>query len=304
MPLASEDEIDGFGLDDFSADFLEELDRAEEAFPSSFCPVPPSSAVTDDDEYDSMFLEPCSQEITDALDEMERQIKLFASTAPNPPVRGRPKNISECTLVASSTSSTLVTSTPVSIKVEPSSPTSDLFSSTAPSPIKKTKSRKRTRSDSDEEIDCKKPKLSPPTHLSQFFSSYTKYEYDPSGPASQQFQQLRCVYKWSARGRDADDAHAGYSRAVGLTFSQAYGDDAIEDAHVNLMDFVDILTTGEPVHRFATERELSEYTKSTGKIFPQSQAHGSLLRHLLRRIWHPPPDNVRRQGGTWVKRRS
>ncbi|KAJ7301049.1 hypothetical protein DFH08DRAFT_724713 [Mycena albidolilacea] len=161
--------------------------------------------------------------------------------------------------------------------------------------------------DSDEEIDCKKPKLSPPTHLSQFFSSYTKYEYDPSGPASQQFQQLRCVYKWSARGRDADDARAGYSRAVGLTFSQAYGDDveslecwqrlcravefdlipesldackyAIEDAHVNLMDFVDILTTGESVHRFATERELSEYTKSTGKIFPQSQAHGSLLRH-------------------------
>jgi hypothetical protein len=38
MLPSSDDEIDAFGLEDFSADFLEELDRAEEAFPSRHVP--------------------------------------------------------------------------------------------------------------------------------------------------------------------------------------------------------------------------------------------------------------------------
>ncbi|KAJ7858098.1 hypothetical protein B0H13DRAFT_1640718, partial [Mycena leptocephala] len=168
-----------------------------------------------------------------------------------------------------------------------------------------------------------------PTHLSQFFSAYPKYEYDPSGPASQQFQQLRQVYKWS--GRAANEAYTGYNRALGFTFSQEYGDDvnsldnwqalcqvvaidpvpesleecrfAIEDAHVNLMDLVDVLSTGERVHRFATERDLSIYTKKTGKMFPRKDAFkGPLLQHLLRRIFSPPPANLMRRGGVWVER--
>ncbi|KAF7332843.1 hypothetical protein MVEN_02389200 [Mycena venus] len=331
MPLASDDEIDGFGLDEFSVDFLEELERAEEAFPSSFCAVPPSSAVTDivEDQYDSMFLEPCSQEIADALDEMEQPDFVFsqhrsqseriqspASTAPDLSLIGNPIKIFERAATPCSTPRVCIKSESASPKAASSSPPS--------SPIRNTSSRKRLRSesetDSDDEVDCKKHKLSPPTYLSQFFSSYPKYEYDPCGPASQQFQQLRRVYKWS-KG-DADEA-----------LRWEYGDDvnslenwqrlcrvveihpvpnsleecqfAIEDAHVNLVDLVDIRTTGEPVHRFATEKALSEYTKRTGKIFPRKKAHkGQLLQHLLRRIFRPPPANLMRRGGCWVERGS
>jgi hypothetical protein len=136
---------------------------------------------------------------------------------------------------------------------------------------------------------------------------------------------------------------------LGLTFSQAYGDDvdslenwqrlcstveipvsdsleecqfvrlfsalslcleltlhspqAIEDAHINLIDLVDVKTTGAPVHRFATEAQLSAYTMRTGKIFPRDLAYkGQLLRHLLRRIFHPPAENLMRRGGHWVER--
>ncbi|KAJ6452623.1 hypothetical protein C8R45DRAFT_847688, partial [Mycena sanguinolenta] len=166
-------------------------------------------------------------------------------------------------------------------------------------------------------------------HLSQFFSAYPKYEYDPSGPASQQYQKLKCIYKTSRK--DIAEIRAGYNRALGLTFSDVYGDDvnslenwqglcrvveidpvpdslqecqfAIEDSHVNLIDLVDVHNTGIPVHRFATEKRLSVYTKSTGKIFPRDDAYkGKLLRHLLRRILHPPPENMMRRGGVFVPR--
>jgi hypothetical protein len=69
------------------------------------------------------------------------------------------------------------------------------------------------------------------------------------------------------------------------------------------MDLVDVLSTGERVHRFATERDLSIYTKKTGKMFPRKDAFkGPLLQHLLRRIFSPPPANLMRRGGVWVER--
>ncbi|KAJ7803877.1 hypothetical protein B0H14DRAFT_1631742 [Mycena olivaceomarginata] len=188
--------------------------------------------------------------------------------------------------------------------------------------------------DSDSEDDVEFRKLEPQanaTYLEQFFSSYPKYEYDPSGPASQQFQQLRMVYK-NERG-DLDALYQGYNRALGLAFSQHYGDDvddlenwqrlcrtveifpvpdsvaeckfAIEDSHVNLIDLMDIHTTGQPVHRFRTEKELAEYTKKTGKYFPASEAcKGDLLRFLLRFIFRPPPEHLMRRGGVFVERDS
>ncbi|KAJ7745130.1 hypothetical protein B0H16DRAFT_1422369 [Mycena metata] len=233
-------------------------------------------------------------------------------------------------------SSTIAPSTPSArVKTEPSSPdTSPALSSPKASPKKFTSTRKRQRSisdsddsDSDDEVEVKKHKPYPqPTHLSQFFSAYTKFEYDPSGPASQQFQQLRSMYPPSERKALVE----GYNRALGLTFSQEYGDDvnslenwqrlcrvveipvpdsleeckyAIEDAHVNLVDLLDILTTGDPVHRFPTERALSAYTLATRKIFPRSKLYkGDLLKYLLRRIFRPPAENVKRRGGVWVNR--
>ncbi|KAJ7486357.1 hypothetical protein B0H11DRAFT_1721549, partial [Mycena galericulata] len=151
--------------------------------------------------------------------------------------------------------------------------------------------------------------------LQEFFSSYPKYKYDPSGPASQQFQQLRKVYRWDNKGVEANEAYQGYNKALSLTFSEQYGDDvnslanwqrlcrtveipvrdsleeckrAIEDVHVNLIDLVDIHNTGKPVHRFASEYELSVYTKQTKKFFPPSHLYkGPLLKYLLRHIFAP-----------------
>ncbi|KAJ7111730.1 hypothetical protein C8R44DRAFT_798536 [Mycena epipterygia] len=343
----------------------------------SFCAPPPSTAATqllDDDEFDCMFLEPCSQEMTEALDEMERpdfvpsqsmsrsqpaprrcsspifateSFKTPACTAPESCVsvaserkkllesaivaRVPTSEFSECSIIVARTSDS------IDIKEEGSSPAviASSLPSTPPS-INTGSKRKRddwlTDSDSDDETEYKKPK--PPataTHLEEFFSSYPKFEYDPSGPASQQFQQLRNVYKKERTKIDPDELYQGYNRALGLAFSQYYGNDAndlgnwqklcrtveifpvpdsveeckfaIEDSHVNLIDLMDIQTTGEPVHRFRTERELATYTKKTGKIFPSSRAHkGDLLQALLRRIWHPPPENLMRRGGHWVER--
>ncbi|KAJ7737826.1 hypothetical protein DFH07DRAFT_93558 [Mycena maculata] len=195
---------------------------------------------------------------------------------------------------------------------------------------------RQTKKDSseDDQIGFKKPKLPPPaTHLEDFFSSYSKYEYDPSGPASQQFQELRKVYKWTKSDMQAETAYTQYSRALSQTFSQKYGDDvnslrnwrrlcrtvaivpvpkslkgcqrAIEDSHVNLMDLLDIHTTGEPVRRFKTEKELSAYTKKTNKTFPRADIpKGSLLYFLLRRIRCPPAENLVRRDGRWVERDS
>ncbi|KAJ7235361.1 hypothetical protein C8J57DRAFT_1530795 [Mycena rebaudengoi] len=122
------------------------------------------------------------------------------------------------------------------------------------------------------------------THLEKFFSSYPKFEYDPSGPASQQYQALKSIVPKNVRQK----ASKGYSEALVATFKEKYGHDVnsleswqklcravefspiptcikecqrlIEDAHVNIIDLLNIHTTGEPVHRFATEKRLSCYT--------------------------------------------
>ena len=47
---------------------------------------------------------------------------------------------------------------------------------------------------------------------------------------------------------------------------------------------------------FDTEVALSEYTKNTSKFFPKESAYaGGLLRHLLRRIFHPRTEGISRR---------
>ncbi|KAJ7168900.1 hypothetical protein C8R46DRAFT_1350388 [Mycena filopes] len=308
-PVASADDIDAFGLEDFSMDFLVELDRAEEAFPSSFCALPPSSALTakseDDDEYDLMFLEPCSQEITAALHEMEQpdfmpteddtRVKIESSSPAKGfypghkqeevtisltdwddsaadssagrdttdsdeevDVKSSPmESVGHATMARSgsrgtsgdrhsktdsedSDSEVEVVEVKKLLSSKSSSPCIDEsdsevevvdFKPAKTAPIKTSFALKRERSvvdsddsDSDEEdaAPTKRHKTGPKrTHLSQFFGSYSKFEYDPSGPASQQFQKLRNIYPKSESKALAE----GYNRALGLTFSEEYGDD-------------------------------------------------------------------------------
>ncbi|KAJ7244534.1 hypothetical protein C8J57DRAFT_1083001 [Mycena rebaudengoi] len=171
------------------------------------------------------------------------------------------------------------------------------------------------------------------THLEKFFSSYPKFEYDPSGPASQQYQVLKSIVPKNVRQK----ASKGYSKALVATFKEKYGYDVnsleswqklcravefspvpnsvakfnaltsvqlIEDAHINIIDLLDIHTTGEPVHRFATEKQLSCYPKRTGKMFPATEAMGSLLQYLLRHIFRPPPEHLMWRDGQLVERNS
>lgn len=57
------------------------------------------------------------------------------------------------------------------------------------------------------------------------------------------------------------------------------------NTHVNLCDLLDTTRQGTEVHIFASEAELREYTKRTGKIFPREEAYaGGLLKYLLREI--------------------
>lgn len=61
---------------------------------------------------------------------------------------------------------------------------------------------------------------------------------------------------------------------------------AVMSTHVNICDLVDAPLLGKP-KLFPTEAALAEYSKGTGKIFPRSNIYaGSLLRFLLRRIFH------------------
>ncbi|KAG8738747.1 hypothetical protein FRC10_006511 [Ceratobasidium sp. 414] len=62
----------------------------------------------------------------------------------------------------------------------------------------------------------------------------------------------------------------------------------VQSTYVNIVDLVDTPVTQEPVEHFDGERELSEYTKSTGKYFPKENAYaGGLLKFLLRQIDDP-----------------
>jgi hypothetical protein len=63
---------------------------------------------------------------------------------------------------------------------------------------------------------------------------------------------------------------------------------AVKAVYVNLVDLVDMQRTGEPAKQFASEKELSVYSKATKKIFPKDEAKaGGVLRFLLRQILRP-----------------
>ena len=58
------------------------------------------------------------------------------------------------------------------------------------------------------------------------------------------------------------------------------------NTHINLSDLLDTTRQGTRVHVFASEEELREYTRETGRIFPKEDAYaGGLLKYLLREIF-------------------
>lgn len=72
---------------------------------------------------------------------------------------------------------------------------------------------------------------------------------------------------------------------------------AMLSIHVNLVDLTDGVDSSE-IRLFETEKELSEYTISSHKIFPRENVHsGSLLSDLLRHIFNPSSAPTRAQRG-------
>ncbi|KAJ7065737.1 hypothetical protein C8F01DRAFT_982532 [Mycena amicta] len=167
------------------------------------------------------------------------------------------------------------------------------------------------------------PAAPAPTHLSQFFSAYPAFKFDPVAPASQQFDALKCKYHREWDTDDKKQAETGYARAMSFTFTELYGKDAdilenwhklchavrihpppdtieecrtaMYDAHVNLIDLADAARTGQQVRRFPSEEALSVYSRATNKILKLHLATPSpLLRALLRKIFNPRSNNDRR----------
>ncbi|KZV92924.1 hypothetical protein EXIGLDRAFT_613735, partial [Exidia glandulosa HHB12029] len=59
--------------------------------------------------------------------------------------------------------------------------------------------------------------------------------------------------------------------------------------HVNLVDLTEMEEDDAPPTKFRTVKALSDYSRSTGKIFPRDHVEaGSLLKTLLRQINNPP----------------
>jgi len=62
----------------------------------------------------------------------------------------------------------------------------------------------------------------------------------------------------------------------------------METVWINIYDFLDQRNNGKPARRFKTERQLANYCKNTGKVFPRGIAkEDGALKGLLAHISRP-----------------
>ncbi|KNZ77607.1 hypothetical protein J132_04974 [Termitomyces sp. J132] len=150
--------------------------------------------------------------------------------------------------------------------------------------------------------------------LGDFFQDRSGFSHNPFNPAWKEFHRLARYLQWDKEEKAAEKQ--AFKDVLVKTFNVTYGTDensleswkalcrslritpvpeklkacreAVQAAHVNLVDLVDHPNTGEPVQLFTTEVELSEYTRESKKFFPKENAYaGGLLKYLLRHIIDP-----------------
>ncbi|CAE7191958.1 unnamed protein product [Rhizoctonia solani] len=189
------------------------------------------------------------------------------------------------------------------IQIVDNDPVSDADSSTAP--------ERHPNSDpdpyalSDDELDPTQPP--PATHVQRFFAKCPSFNYNDCQHIMAEFYRLCASGKISR-----DKARQGFRDALTRDFNEMYGVDEddlsawqrlcrvlvtdvpddiegcrklIQSRFINIVDLVDTRITENPVLQFHSEAELSSYTKTTGKYFPNDSEHaGSLLKALLRFI--------------------
>jgi len=175
--------------------------------------------------------------------------------------------------------------------------------------------------------------------LSNFFSQYIGFEYDPSNAPNSEFYRLCDHFNWERHDYERESAYDEFKDALTQQFNANYGTDAedldawqnlcirlniepvpstlkrcrqvVTDTHVNLIDLVHgYENSHQSITKFTSVKALSEYTISTGKYFPRDNVHaGDLLKYLLRQILNPPSDQQRhsrggkRRGGPSARRR-
>ncbi|KAJ1309453.1 hypothetical protein OPQ81_006229 [Rhizoctonia solani] len=171
-------------------------------------------------------------------------------------------------------------------------------------------------SNSDGELDS--TRTPPLTHVERFFAKYPSYKYNPSQHIMAEFYRL-CASGVTNR----EKARQIFRDALTLDFNEMYGTDEddlgawqrlcrvlvtdvpaeiegcrkiIQSSFINIIDLVDTQITGDPVLQFKSETELSSYTRTTGKYFPNDSEHaGRLLKFLLRFIVFPTEAKAQNQ---------
>ncbi|KAJ3491589.1 hypothetical protein NLI96_g586 [Meripilus lineatus] len=162
--------------------------------------------------------------------------------------------------------------------------------------------------------------------IRHFFSDprYSRFTYDPERPVMEQFYELCDLYRWDRDGPQRTEARKGIKAALVLEFNDLFGKDdnslqtwvelatiiglspipdevnkcreLVSNLHINIVDLIEHGRLLERVRVFPTVVELSEYTRSTGRIFPRDhELAGGVLRYLLRHIVDPSLDDNRRR---------
>ncbi|KAN0116593.1 hypothetical protein V8E52_005737 [Russula decolorans] len=150
--------------------------------------------------------------------------------------------------------------------------------------------------------------------LKKFFSRYSRFQYRPQNSPIAEFDRLCKAYRWEQDGAEENHARYEFNIAMKREFDFLYGSDekdinnwyklchvlrinpapktlkecraAVSRKHVNLVDLVQGFR--ENITIFRSEKELSEYTLKTKKIFSsEDAADGGVLRALRRHIFFP-----------------
>ncbi|KAH8823392.1 hypothetical protein DL96DRAFT_1502552, partial [Flagelloscypha sp. PMI_526] len=157
-----------------------------------------------------------------------------------------------------------------------------------------------------------KPSTPSQTPISMFFYGYN-YPYDHNEETMAQFWRMCDQRGWGKFDSAKTDALDKLRDAMAIQFNHYYGTDqdsrevwvrffaqlGVEEVpakvkeckalsqtiHVNICDLVDNSIRRKDLQIFETSDELAAYSRSSGKIFPLTQAYaGGLLKFLLREI--------------------
>ncbi|KIK92733.1 hypothetical protein PAXRUDRAFT_791622 [Paxillus rubicundulus Ve08.2h10] len=158
--------------------------------------------------------------------------------------------------------------------------------------------------------------------LAVFFSEFENFSLDPAAAPTDEFNRLLStvgnenarVLRDDFREALVDEFVAAYGKSNSLYPWRALcGDIGIDPipetlgecqiarkSFVNIIDLLQARSTRTKVQRFASIKELAEYTATTKRFFPRDKARGNLLEELLRRILDEAPKKRRRRKKTKV----